>query len=95
MARKTSTMTGWIKRRARQFMREFHTPRHKAVRCAAEDWQALQGGRRVTALDLGRGSEQDHLPGVSVPVPGHPQRRTTGSMKGFRFYLSGGTGGRA
>ncbi|MDP9990901.1 hypothetical protein J2W28_002071 [Variovorax boronicumulans] len=88
MSRSKPTMTGWIKRRARQFMREFNAPRHKAVRYAAEDWQALKGGRRVAAIDLGRDTAQDRVAGVLVPFPTRPQARGTRSMEGFRRYLS-------
>jgi len=77
-----STRIGWIKRRARQFTREFNTPRHKAVRYAADDWKAFKG-RKPTCEELGvcQGRE-----GCGCPRPSR-------AMEDFRRFLSRTTGG--
>jgi hypothetical protein len=101
MARQKRNMAAWVRRRAREHMRNFNTPRAKAVRYAADDWKALQGGVR-TCDDLGvcqreavrvfRGAEQQECnePGKCIfrkPIP-----PTTVPMADFRRFLSKSVG---
>lgn len=83
-----STRIGWIKRRARQFTREFNTPRHKAVRYAADDWKAFKG-RKLTCEELGVCQARENCGCSKGPFTARPSR----SMADFRRFLSRSTGG--
>ena len=48
MAQQKLTMAAYVRHRAREHMRNFNTPRAKAVRYAAEAWVAMRGDQRRT-----------------------------------------------
>lgn len=102
MAQQKRTMAAWVRRRARNFMRSFGTPRAKAVRYAVDDWKAMQGGKRSCealgvcqreALRVFRGADQQDCkdPGQCIfrtPAAAQP----TKAMQDFRRFLSRTTG---
>lgn len=102
MAQKNRTMAAWVRRRARDFMRSFGTPRHKAVRYAADDWKAMQGAKRSCealgvcqreAARVFRGADQKDCkdPGQCIfRTP--PIAQPTKAMQDFRRFLSRATG---
>lgn len=96
MARKR-LMVGWIKRRARQIMRSFNTPRAKAVRYAADDWEAMQGGARSCdllgvcqreAVRVFKGADQDACTDPGRCVFRTPIVDSTPAMQGFHRFLA-------
>lgn len=79
------TAQAWIKRRARKLMTAFGAKRSKAVRYAAEDWQAFAGRSRRTCAELGVCQDRPDCTRCSTPVA---TRIASKETRDFRRFLT-------